>query len=104
MWAKYDRIRKNKNEKLEYCAVIPLLILLGVNQCLSLLHMSNFYINSIEKRNNTFEIGYMVNPTLNVEKLSIDQVEKFLKETFHSSNMSGIKMYWRRMRICVVFH
>ena len=40
---------------------------------------------------NQFEIGYMVNLKLNSNKVLRDQVEKILKETFHSSAQSGIK-------------
>ena len=40
---------------------------------------------------NHFEIVYIFNPALNVNKVLRDQVEKFLKETFHSSTMSDIK-------------
>ena len=35
-----------------------------------------------------FFIGYMVNPKLNFNRDSIVQVEKCLKETFYSTNMS----------------
>ena len=51
------------------------------------------YTNNTEKRINIFAIGYMVNPTLYVNKVLRDQVETFLKETYHSSTMSGIKIY-----------
>ena len=37
----------------------------------------------IENRVNQFAIGYMVNPTLHVNKELRDQVEKCLKENFH---------------------
>ena len=47
----------------EYCDVILLLPLVGVNNYLTLLHMSkNFvYMNSIENYMNQFAIGFMVN-------------------------------------------
>ena len=78
---------------MEYCDVIPLFLLLGVNPCLPLMNMSKIcvYINSIEKHINEFEIGYMVNPTLNVKKEFREQVDKFSKEAFRPSNMSGIR-------------
>ena len=34
----------------------------------------------------------MINPTLNVNKVFIDQVEKRLKEKFNKINTKGIKM------------
>ena len=79
--------------KWEYCDAIPLLILLGVNNRLPLLHISKIfvYIDSIEKRMNKFEIVYMVKPKLNVNKAFREQVDKFLKETCRPSNMSGIR-------------
>ena len=48
-------------------------------------------MNSTEKRMNQSAIGCMVNTTINVNKVFRDQFEKFLKEIFHSSTMSGIK-------------
>ena len=36
----------------------------------------NFYINTTKKRINLFAIGYMINPTLNVNRMFRDQVEK----------------------------
>ena len=71
-----------------------LLPLLGVNHCLPILYMSqnNMYMNSIGKRMNQFAIEYIVNPTLKINKVFSDQVEKKLEEIFHSSITSGIKM------------
>ena len=48
-------------------------------------------MNSTEKQDNKFLIGYMVNPTLNVNKVFRYQVEKFLTYIFHRSTMSGIR-------------
>ena len=50
------------------------------------------YMNSIGKRMNQFAIEYIVNPTLKINKVFSDQVEKKLEEIFHSSITSGIKM------------
>ena len=51
MQAKYDRIRKenkkSSKDKWGNCDVIPLFPLLGVNHCLSLLHMSNTQKNGL---------------------------------------------------------
>ena len=60
------------------------------------------YINSTEKYMNQFAIGYMVNPKLNVNKVLIYQVEKFLKYKFHSNNMSGIKNIFKKENTCVI--
>ena len=82
MREKDDRILKNKIKiprkyKWEYCDVIPLFPLLGVNNGLPLLHMSNIfvYINTRDERINQFAIGYMINPTLHVNKVFRDQVK-----------------------------
>ena len=48
-------------------------------------------MNSTEKRMNQFSIGYMVKPALNVNEVLREPVEKFLKDKFHSSTISGIK-------------
>ena len=58
--------------KWEYCDVILLLSLLGVNNCLPLLYTSKtfIYMNIIGKGMNQFAIGYMVNPALNVTRRS----------------------------------
>ena len=58
--------------KWEYCDVILLLTLLGVNNCLPLLYTSKtfIYMKIIGKGMNQFAIGYMVNPALNVTRRS----------------------------------
>ena len=45
---------------------------------------------------NQSEIGYMINPTLHVNKVFRYQVEKFLKETFHQSTMTAIRNVTRK--------
>ena len=54
--------------KWEYCDIILLLPLLGVNHRQPLLHIppKNVHINGTEERIDQFVIGYMVNPTLHV--------------------------------------
>ena len=56
--------------------------IVGVNYCLPILYMSKtfVYVNSIEKLLNQFLIGYMVKPTLNVNKVFRDQVENSWKK------------------------
>ena len=96
MLSKDDIIwRKNPSKyKWEYCTVITLLTLLGVNNCQPLLHMSKtfIFINTEKDRTNQFAIRYMTNPTLHVNKVFRNQVLKLLKETFHQSTMKGIRM------------
>ena len=83
MRAKDNRIWKIKYKiptkyKWGNCDVVPLLPLLGVNHRLPILHMSKtfFYINSAGKLIKNFTIVYMVNPTLNVNRVLREQVEE----------------------------
>ena len=57
--------------------VIPLLALLGVNHSQPILHMYKIfvYIYTTDKQINQFEIGYMINPTLQVNKVFREQVK-----------------------------
>ena len=48
-----------------------------------------------------FVIGNVVNPTLNMNEVFIDQDEKLVKEGFHSSTMSGIKNVLKKENTCV---
>ena len=61
-------------------------------------------MNSTEKQDNKFLIGYMVNPTLNVNKVFRYQVEKFLTYIFHRSTMSGIRNDIKKLfvRYCTI--
>ena len=67
--------------------------MLGANHGQFLLHMSRIlvYTYTTEKLISQFAIGYMVNPTIHVNKVFREQVEKFLRSTFHQNIMEGIK-------------
>ena len=66
----------NKNEKIKnrdkwnYCHDFPILTLLGDNHRLPLIHMAKCFIWLEEKSDciNEFNMGYMINPTLHVNK------------------------------------
>ena len=82
MRGKYDRIGKRKKK---YQAkidgkfdIIPLFLLLGVNHCQPILHISKIFVCLYTKYEhiNPFSIGYIINPTLHVDKVFIEQVEK----------------------------
>ena len=51
---------------------------------------------------NNFTIGYMLNTTLNVNKVFRDQVGKLLKDAFHPGNMSGINNVLKKESTCVI--
>ena len=74
---------KNK-DRWNCCHHMPMLPLLGDNHPLSLLHMARrfIWINETKKLINEFEIGYMVNPILCVNKSFRDQVEKCMNTIF----------------------
>ena len=94
-----------KKDKWEYCDFIILIPLLGLYHRQPLLHMSKIfvYINTTYERINPFSIGYMINPTLQVNKVFRDKVEKFLRDTFHQNTMKGIKHFLRKI-IPVLLH
>ena len=58
--------------------VIPILPLLGVNHSQPILHMSKIlvYLYTTYKQINPSAIGYMIKPTLHVNKVFRKQVEK----------------------------
>ena len=67
---------KNKNKsRWNYCHHMPILSLLGANHRLTLLHMAKRFIWIGEKGEliNGFRIGYMINPSLHVNKASVEQ-------------------------------
>ena len=74
------------------------LTLLGVNHCQPILHMSKIlvYIYTTYERINKFLIGYMINPTLHVNKVFREQVEKLLRDNFYQNTMEYIKMLWEK--------
>ena len=61
----------NNQDKWNYCQYFPLFTLLGVTHCLTLFHMyTNFvYFHNAEERITEIAIGYMVNPTIHVNKV-----------------------------------
>ena len=42
----------------------------------------------------------MINPTLQVDKVFRDKVEKCLRDTFHQNNMEGIRNVIRKKDTC----
>ena len=65
---------KNKNpvkDKWETLNFIPLMPLVGVNYRQPILHMSTIMVHCYytDESINQFEIGYMINPSLNCNKL-----------------------------------
>ena len=84
--------------------VITLLPLLGVNNNQPLLHISKIfvYMDTTEEHSNKFVIGCMIKPTIHVNNVFRDQVEKFLRATFHQNTMEGIRNIIRKKDTCVI--
>ena len=82
---------KNKY-RWNYCHHIPMLSLLGANHRLPLFHMAKrcILINE-KKRSNSFMIGYMISPGLNVIKSFKEQVDKCMYTTFGEIKQPFIK-------------
>ena len=70
-----------------------MLTLLGSNQCQPLLHMAKRFISieDTDEHINDLEIGYMINPSLNVNKVFRDQVEKCMNTKFGELTQPFIK-------------
>ena len=67
--------------------------MLGVNHRQNLLHMYKIlvYLYTADERIIKFTIGYVTIPTLHVNNVFREQVEKFLRDIFHQSTMKDIK-------------
>ena len=90
VWGKNNIIGKSKlkllgKDKCKTLAVIPLMTLVGIYHRQHILHMSKIMIHfySTDENINQFAIGYMINPSLNCNKLFRQQVEKLLSVLFH---------------------
>ena len=51
---------------------------------------------------NQFEIGYMINPSLNCNKVFRVKYEKWLSVSLHEKKMETIKDFLRKNNTCVV--
>ena len=91
--------------KWELSAVIPLIPIVGVNHRLPILHISNrmIYIYSTEKTVHQFSIGYMINPSIHINKIFKTKIEKLLGCYFFIETMQTIKKFQRR-RIHLLWH
>ena len=60
------------------------------------------YLYTKYKKSINFSIGYIINPTLHVNKVFMEQVEKFLRDTFHPNTMKKIRNVMRKKDTCVI--
>ena len=90
-----NKNKQNENkDKWNYCDHMHILPFLGDNHCLLLLHMAKRFIWIEKKRNNEFEIGYMINPNLHIIKvlrLQVDNVQ--ILYSFYSHNLLSKTIY-----------
>ena len=56
---------------------------------------------SADESINPFAIGYMINPSLNCNKVFTEQAEKFSSVSFHKKTRETIKMFLRKKNTCV---
>ena len=66
--------------------------IVGVNNILPILHLSKrmVHIYTTNKTMNKFAIGYMINPSLQFNKIFKTQVEKYLGYSFSIDALSTI--------------
>ena len=93
-----DRIGERKEkvpgkDKWETLNGIPIMTLVGINHRQPILHLSKIMIHcySTDENINQSSIGYMINPSLNCNKLFIIQVETYLSLSFAAIIMETIK-------------
>ena len=72
--------------------------LVGVNYRQNILHMSRIMVHcySIDETINQFAIGYMINPSLNCNKVLRLHVKKNLSVSFHSRRMETIRDFLKK--------
>ena len=91
-------------DKWETLAVIPLMPLVGVNHCQPILHMTKIIVHCYytDEIINQFAIGYMINPSLNCNKVLRIQAKKCLSISFAARTMENIKYFLRKKNTLVM--
>ena len=94
---------KNK-DKWNYFHHMSILPLLGDNRRLPLLNTNKsfIWIEETKEHINEFEIGYMINPNLNVNKSFKEKVEKCMNNTFSALTQPFIKNTMSKKNTCVL--
>ena len=98
VWDNNDRIgeRKYKNlakDKWELPDVIPIMPIVGVNHSLPILHLSKrmVHIYGTEKTIHQFAIGYIISPSLHINSIFREKVQKCLGCYFSIKTMKKIR-------------
>ena len=78
--------------------------LVGVNYCQPILHVSKIMVHCYytDETIDKFAIGYMINPSLNRNKVFRVQVEKCLSISFDSMTMENIRYCLKNKNKCVM--
>ena len=86
-------------DKWNYCHHFPILPLLGVIHLLPLLHISKsfVYLHKTKELIVKFEIAYMVNPILHVDKSFKEKVEKYMNDMFYKNTQHIIRNTTKRI-------
>ena len=89
------KIKPPAKYKWELPAVIPLMPIVGVNNSLPILYMSKImvHIYSTENTIHQFAIGYMINPSLNINNVFRTKVQKCLGFSFSIETMKTIRYF-----------
>ena len=48
------------------------------------------------------KIGYIINPSIHINKVFREQVGKFLRATFHDNTIENIKYVMKKKNTCVI--
>ena len=60
------------------------------------------YLYATYGKINQYAIGYMINPSLHINKMFREQVEKFLKATLHENTIEPIRYVMKNKDTCVI--
>ena len=60
------------------------------------------HLYEIGEKINKFAIGYMITPSIHVNKVFIEQFEKLLKAIFHEKKMGPIRDFMRKKDTCFI--
>ena len=59
------------------------------------------YLYTTDEQINKFAIGYMINPSLHVNRVFIEEVEECLRDTFNENTMKNERYVMKNKDTCV---
>ena len=109
MWGGNDRIGKRKEklpvkDKWEMPAIIRLMPIVGVNNCLPILHLFKImvHIYTAGKTIHQFAISYMINPSFKFKDSFRTQVEKLFGDPFSIRTIKTIRNFLMKKNTSVM--